>query len=313
MAVSLSQMRHVIAVVEAGSFRAAGERLGLQQSAISRSVYEFEESIGAKLFDRRSTGAKLTPVGEHIRPEIVAILDAVGGLSLKARSYLTTTTDRLVLGLDLALSVNYIQPILGPLREETPDLQIALTERNASQIVEAVQEGSVQLGLIRARELSKGVVIRRFLVGDLFAVIPSDWRDDGDMIDHLRLVEYPLHVASGDIAADGEAMLRHILGNVVNLTSHDCTPGSLVGLVASGMGIGLLTNPPAEPLAAVRVLRVEPTIPVIGVTALWRTGTPGLDFGSLLDGLGLTREPGLHHPALDGGEASGDDEARSMV
>ncbi len=314
MAVSLPQMRHVIAVVEAGSFRAAGERLGVQQSAVSRSIQEFEESIGAKLFDRRSTGAKLTQVGEHITPEIVAILDAVDGLSLKARSYLPTKTDRLVLGLDLALSIHHIQPILTALREETPDLPVALTERNACQIVEAVLEGSVQLGLIRARELPTGIAVRRFLVGDIFAAIPSDWRDDGDTIDHLRLANYSINVATADIATEGVAQLRQVLGESINLTSHDCTPGSLVGLVASGMGIGLLTNPPAEPpTAAVKILRVEPTIPVIGVTALWSADAPGPDFSALLDGLGRASASGLHQTILDDREASGSDELRSKV
>ncbi|MDR3436030.1 LysR family transcriptional regulator, partial [Telmatospirillum sp.] len=246
MAISLPQMRHVIAVAEAGSFRAAGERLGVQQSAISRSVREFEESLGAKVFDRRSTGAKLTPVGEHLMPEILTILDAIDGLALKARSFRPANAGRFALGLDLALSIAHIQPILTALRDDDSGLQITLVERSACEVVTAIQEGQVQLGLIRGRELPKGISARRFLVGDLFAVIPGDWLDDGEVIDHLRLGACPLHVASADIAADGVAKLRQVLGDGINLTSHDCTPSSLVGLVASGLGIGLTTSIPPE-------------------------------------------------------------------
>ena len=52
-------------VVEAGSFTAAARLLGMPKTTVSRRIAALEATVGAKLFDRRTTGAKLTGAGER--------------------------------------------------------------------------------------------------------------------------------------------------------------------------------------------------------------------------------------------------------
>ena len=60
----LSALRDFLAVAERGSLRAAARQLGNTQPAISRSIQELERELGLALFERRSTGVTLTPMGE---------------------------------------------------------------------------------------------------------------------------------------------------------------------------------------------------------------------------------------------------------
>jgi DNA-binding transcriptional LysR family regulator len=46
------QLAHLSMVVEAGSFQAAADRLGITQPALSRNLKLLEERIGAPLFQR---------------------------------------------------------------------------------------------------------------------------------------------------------------------------------------------------------------------------------------------------------------------
>lgn len=62
--VSLNQMRIFVEVVEAGSFTAAAESLGLSKSSVSRKVAELESRLGVQLLRRTTRKIALTDVGE---------------------------------------------------------------------------------------------------------------------------------------------------------------------------------------------------------------------------------------------------------
>ena len=58
-------VRVFLAVARAGQFVAAARRLGLDHATASRRVAALEAALGRKMFDRRTTGAKLTSAGER--------------------------------------------------------------------------------------------------------------------------------------------------------------------------------------------------------------------------------------------------------
>jgi DNA-binding transcriptional LysR family regulator len=58
-------VRVFLAVARAGQFVAAAKRLRLDHATVSRRVAALEAMLGARLFDRRTTGAKLTAAGRR--------------------------------------------------------------------------------------------------------------------------------------------------------------------------------------------------------------------------------------------------------
>lgn len=59
--------RTFLAVVAAGSFVEASERLHVTQSTVSARIQRLEEQLGAELFLRNKTGATLTPAGRQFQ------------------------------------------------------------------------------------------------------------------------------------------------------------------------------------------------------------------------------------------------------
>jgi DNA-binding transcriptional LysR family regulator len=57
-------VRVFLAVARGGQFVAAARRLRLDHATISRRIAALETGLGARLFDRRTTGARLTSAGE---------------------------------------------------------------------------------------------------------------------------------------------------------------------------------------------------------------------------------------------------------
>lgn len=66
MAFQLKQLRHAVALADAGTYSAAAKNLHISQPALSRSIQALEQRTGVRLFDRTSSGVKPTAVGELV-------------------------------------------------------------------------------------------------------------------------------------------------------------------------------------------------------------------------------------------------------
>lgn len=62
---NIDNLIRFVAVVDHGTVHKAAEQIGLTQPAITRSIKMLETEVGAPLFERRSRGVHLTPLGER--------------------------------------------------------------------------------------------------------------------------------------------------------------------------------------------------------------------------------------------------------
>lgn len=62
---NILHMRYAMAIAAVGSISKASEKLLVAQPNLSRAVKELEEDIGIEIFERSSSGMKLTPAGEE--------------------------------------------------------------------------------------------------------------------------------------------------------------------------------------------------------------------------------------------------------
>lgn len=108
---SLTGMAVFAAVVQANGFAAAGERLGLSRSAVSKHIARLEKQLGARLLQRTTRRISLTEAGSALYPRAAAIVGAaaeaeieVGRLHEKPRGTLR-----------LSAPMSFGQRHLGPL------------------------------------------------------------------------------------------------------------------------------------------------------------------------------------------------------
>src|ERR1043166_171566 len=62
----LRQLEIIRAIAESGSFTAAGDKLHVSQSAISRQILLLEEELGEPVFHRIGRRIRITPSGETL-------------------------------------------------------------------------------------------------------------------------------------------------------------------------------------------------------------------------------------------------------
>jgi DNA-binding transcriptional LysR family regulator len=63
-----NDLRHFLAVARHGSTIQAAKAMGINQSTVQRRIASLERNLGRPLFERRTGGYRLTPLGEELRP-----------------------------------------------------------------------------------------------------------------------------------------------------------------------------------------------------------------------------------------------------
>jgi DNA-binding transcriptional LysR family regulator len=158
-------------VAEEASFRRAAERLHLSQPAVSQQIHALEEEVGATLFDRGKGRIRLTDAG------VVLLRYARKGARLadEARAALDSlrgeTTGTLRIGASMTVTQYILPRMLGAFIEQHPRIEPAVTSGNTEQIVAALAQRRIDLGLIEGPVSSRDVYRQRFFEDRLVLIV----------------------------------------------------------------------------------------------------------------------------------------------
>src|SRR5258706_11643088 len=150
----LNGMGVLTAIVDGGSFAAAGEALDMSQSGVSRSVARLESRLGIRLFDRTTRSVTLTDEGRRFYEQILPLLSGLEEAASSAAQGATAVRGRLRVNVDPFFSRLFLGPRLGAFMENHPDLQLDLVTRD--QLGDMVADGfdlAVRFGEPRASTL----------------------------------------------------------------------------------------------------------------------------------------------------------------
>jgi DNA-binding transcriptional LysR family regulator len=147
-AISLDQLRAVVAVVEAGSFSAAARRFGRAQSAVSYAVAQTEAQLGVPLFDRTGYRPALTAAGRVLVQDIRAVVARADDLVARARAVSDGVEPEITLVWDAICDPGALAELLVRFRIVFPTVPVRVHVETLAAVVERVQETGAALGLI---------------------------------------------------------------------------------------------------------------------------------------------------------------------
>ncbi len=114
------------AAAETGSLTAAGERLGISQSAVSRQIAMLEEQLGVSLFQRHARGLVLTDAGHTLFRSTADMASAANAAHSLLQDQQDTPQGDLVVTAPVAFGSTWLVPRLGRFIEMYPDLRLDL-------------------------------------------------------------------------------------------------------------------------------------------------------------------------------------------
>lgn len=162
---NFSEIVAFVRVVEAHSFVAAADTLGMSASAISKAVSRLEERLGARLLNRTTRSLSLTDLGTSFYERCREALAQLEGAENEVHEARGVARGRLRVDVPMALGRRLIVPALPRFTAQNPELTIQLSMND--RVVDLVQEG-IDAGLRVGNLGDSSLVARR--VGQLRGV-----------------------------------------------------------------------------------------------------------------------------------------------
>lgn len=143
----LNQIRDFLATVEAGSIRAAARLLSLSQPALTKSLRQLENELGAVLFTRGVRGARPTELGRAF----LARARAVSADLQRAREELDqlrgSSAGSLSIGSAPGPALSLLPAALARVRTRWPEAAIRVADVSPSGVLPALREGALDFAV----------------------------------------------------------------------------------------------------------------------------------------------------------------------
>lgn len=227
-------------VVEAQSFTAAAERLGISKSAVSKSVAALEEHLGVRLLHRTTRKLRLTDAGiafhahcERILCEATEAELAVGRMDGRPRG-------KLRINAPTTLGRSFVLPVVLEFMRAHPEVEVDLAMQDETvDLVATATDVAIRVGrLVDGSVVAKKLVpVRGFLVASpAYLAAHGTPKTPEDLAQHtfIRYTLMPKPDRVILVGPDGERATVKMTGAL------SANHGELViDAVLAGLGIGL--------------------------------------------------------------------------
>jgi DNA-binding transcriptional LysR family regulator len=138
------RLRHLdllVALVDAGTMRAAASRLNLSQPALSKMLAEVESAFGARLFERSPQGLAVNPLGQAVVYRARVIFAELARGKEEVDALRTGASGVLRLG---TLSVTAAVPrAIAQLRAQHPGARVQVQEGRVRDMIQRLLDGEL--------------------------------------------------------------------------------------------------------------------------------------------------------------------------
>ncbi|WP_410595616.1 LysR family transcriptional regulator [Amycolatopsis sp. lyj-23] len=142
----LALLRTFVLVAQRGSMTSAGNVLKITQGAVSQQMNRLESKLGCTLFVRDRRGLRLTRDGDRLLGRAQSLLS----LHDEIRAEMTTNrmAGRVRLGVPFDLVGTLLPPAISSFATDHPDVELSLACASSTELLTAVEEGTVDLAVV---------------------------------------------------------------------------------------------------------------------------------------------------------------------
>lgn len=145
--IALDQWRALIAVVEAGGYAQAADRLHKSQSAVTYAVQKIEEQLGVKVFEIQGRKAVLTTTGHMLYRRALALVTDAADLEKSARTLSAGWEAEIGFAVEILFPTDVLLTCLARFGDESPQTRIEVIESVIEGTPEALLTGQADLAI----------------------------------------------------------------------------------------------------------------------------------------------------------------------
>jgi DNA-binding transcriptional LysR family regulator len=234
-------------VAETRSFSKTSEIIHLTQPAVSLQIQALEEKYETKLFDRSSSTVTLTPAGEILYKYAKEILTLYTSAEKAIGKQTGLVKGSLTLGAGSNIG-NYILPtLITEFRQTHPKSKIYLLVSNSKRVVDLLNAGNIDLGLVEGDVSRQKIVVKKLLADELLLIVPPGhhWAKRKE-VSIADLSKEPFILRES--GSGTRQMIEKFLGRH-GITLHDLKISAILGsteaikdAVENGLGISIISR-----------------------------------------------------------------------
>lgn len=190
---SFDQLATFKLVLARGSFTAAAEVLGISQPAVSLQIRQLEQSLHVRLIERSGRGLRATAAGETFLAHCAEIENAVSAAVQSVAQHQDAISGSVTIGTGATTCIHLLPPLLQKLHRDFPLLSVGVRTGNTSDIVRAVEENRIDIGLVTLPANGRNLAISPLFTEE-FMVITAHDADDVSLPTPATLAHLPLIV-----------------------------------------------------------------------------------------------------------------------
>lgn len=227
-----------------GSIREAARRLHVASSAVNRQLLQLEEEVGTPLFERMSTGLKLTPAGEAFSLHVITVLQderrLIGELEMLRGIRRGSISVMSVEGLNADL----LPACLERMMTRYPTIRIQVGSAGSAQTAAAVTQGDADVAI--GFSLERSEALRQCAVGrfGLGAVVRADHPlAQLAQVSFAECARYPLILAAPQLSI--HALMKPLLSHhkrALTVLLETASVELAKSMVGRGVGVAFQTR-----------------------------------------------------------------------
>jgi len=182
MTLNLGNLATFRLVIQRGSFSAAADALGLSQPAVSLQIRQLEQFLQTRLVERTGRGVNATAAGLALLNYGDRIEHVVDEAICSVRAFSHEISGSVTIGTGATACIHLLPPLLQQLRQDHPQLRVGVTTGNTLDIVRAVEENRLDIGLVTLPASSRSLDVTPILDEEFVCIFA---RGQGDGISQL--------------------------------------------------------------------------------------------------------------------------------
>lgn len=169
----LPDIKLFVNIAEANSLTRGAERSHMSLPAASIRIKNLEEGLGIKLLYRTSQGVTLTPPGQAFMHHARLVLQQLTDLRGDLAEYVKGAKGHVRIFANTTAIAEFLPAVLTKFLASHPDVNVDLKERLSNDIVRAVSEGKVDIGIVAGNVRTEGLEVLPYMEDRLVLVTPK--------------------------------------------------------------------------------------------------------------------------------------------
>lgn len=272
----LKDLRYLVAVADHRHFGRAAARCFVSQPTLSTQVKKLEAQLGVQLIERQPNNLTLTEAGEQVVARARQILEASHELTTFAQGHRDPLAGRLRVALLPTIGPYLLPRVAQTMRKSLPRLELRLYEYQTEPMLQKLQAGDIDLGILALPVPSDGLETRELYAEPFTVALPQQHRlarHAALRIEELR-GETLLLLEDGHCLRDQALEVCSRVGVNEKQDFRGTSLETLRQMVAAGAGITLLPELASRgAYGSARGVVVRPfakPVPVRHVGGVWR-------------------------------------------